>query len=116
MPTNDTIVAELRRVCAACGVRPLLAVEAGSRAWGFASADSDYDIRFIYSRPALDDLGMKRPRDVIEPSDLARIGIDPALDISGWDLPKALGLASRSNPALLEWIYGPITYTNSRYY
>ena len=66
------------------GVQILLAVESGSRAWGFASPDSDYDVRFIYMRPAKDYLRLDSPRDVIEWQ------LDEVLDINGWDLKKAL--------------------------
>jgi len=47
-------------------VKILLAVESGSRAWGFPSADSDYDVRFIYVRSLSSYLSFKQPRDVIE--------------------------------------------------
>jgi predicted nucleotidyltransferase len=86
------------------GVRILLAVESGSRAWGFPSADSDYDVRFIYARPLTSYLSLKQRRDVIE---------QPAgklLDISGWDLRKAIGLAMRSNATVGEWLTSPIVY------
>lgn len=62
----------------------LLAVESGSRAWGFASPDSDYDVRFIYVRPMEEYLRLNEPKDVIEWQ------LDDVLDINGWDLKKAL--------------------------
>lgn len=68
------------------GVRVLHAVESGSRAWGFASPDSDYDVRFVYVRPKEDYIRLDEPRDVIEWQ------LDEVLDINGWDLRKALKL------------------------
>ena len=66
--------------------RILLAVESGSRAWGFASTDSDYDVRFIYVRDKESYLKLNRPRDVIE------LPINDVLDINGWDVEKTLKL------------------------
>ena len=86
------------------GVQILLAVESGSRAWGFASPDSDYDVRFIYMRPAKDYLRLDSPRDVIEWQ------LDEVLDINGWDLTKTLRLLHKSNPTLFEWGASPIVY------
>ncbi len=85
-------------------IRILYAVESGSRAWGFASKDSDYDVRFIYIHPVEWYLSIRKARDVIE------CPIDGDLDISGWDLPKALGLFCKSNPPLLEWLGSPLVY------
>lgn len=85
-------------------VRILFAVESGSRAWGFASKDSDYDVRFIYLHPVEWYLSIRKHRDVIE------CPISGDLDISGWDLPKALGLFRKSNPPLLEWLGSPHVY------
>jgi predicted nucleotidyltransferase len=89
-------------------VRLLYACESGSRAWGFPSQNSDYDVRFIYVRPrnwylAIDS---EQQRDVIEQP------ITNYLDISGWDLRKALQLLRKSNPPLLEWLHSPIVYHN----
>lgn len=85
-------------------VRILLAVESGSRAWGFASKDSDYDVRFIYVRSVNDYLRLDKQRDVIE------LPVDPVWDINGWDLDKTLRLMAASNPTLLEWLNSPIVY------
>ena len=85
-------------------VRILLAVESGSRAWGFASPDSDYDVRFIYARKKEDYLRLEEVRDVIE------LPINDELDINGWDLQKTLRLLYRSNPTLFEWFSSPIVY------
>lgn len=88
------------------GVRILYACESGSRAWGFASPDSDYDVRFLYVRPAqwYLSIDVEYRRDVIEYPILDEI------DINGWDLRKALQLFRRSNGALLEWLQSPIVY------
>ena len=84
----------------------LYACESGSRAWGFPSADSDFDVRFIYlHRPEWYlSINLEHKRDVIERP------IHDRLDISGWDLRKALKLLRKSNPPLLEWLGSPIVY------
>ena len=94
----------LDRIEAEDGVRVVYAVESGSRAWGFASADSDFDVRFLYvHRPAWY-LRIERARDVIE------WPIADDFDLAGWDLRKALGLFYKSNPALHEWLRSPLVY------
>ena len=88
------------------GVRILMAIESGSRAWGFASPNSDFDVRFIYARPAADylSLDLEDRRDVIE------YPIVDDIDLNGWDLRKALRLFWKSNPGFVEWIQSPIKY------
>ena len=85
-------------------VKIIMAIESGSRAWGFASPDSDYDVRFIYVRNKVDYLRLDKVRDVIE------WRLDDVLDISGWDIRKALELLYKSNPTLFEWCASPIIY------
>jgi hypothetical protein len=85
-------------------IRIVYACESGSRAWGFPSADSDFDVRFLYVRPVNWYLSIDEKRDVIERP------ISDGLDISGWDLKKALRLFRKSNPPLLEWLGSPIVY------
>lgn len=86
-------------------VHILFAVESGSRAWGFPSPDSDYDVRFIYQNRRDWYLSLVERRDVIErPLD------NDDHDISGWDLRKALQLLLRSNPPLHEWLVSPMIY------
>ena len=85
-------------------VRILYACESGSRAWGFHSEDSDYDIRFIYASPASSYLGVSDAKDTIE------IAIKDDLDPGGWDVKKALGLLGKSNGPLIEWLHSPIVY------
>ena len=101
---NHKIKLELQRIEAANTIRILYACESGSRAWGFESEDSDFDVRFIYIRPPNWYLTIQKKRDVIE------VPINDKLDISGWDLPKALNLFRKSNPPLLEWLQSPIVY------
>src|ERR1700722_1474100 len=91
-------------------IKILLAIESGSRAWGFPSKDSDYDVRFIYSRPINDYLSIELPKDVI----VTEITDDPFLgvpyDASGWDIRKTLQLALKSNSVLIEWLRSPVVY------
>jgi uncharacterized protein len=100
----NRIQEELRRIEHEEQVTVLYACESGSRAWGFESDDSDYDVRFIYLRKTSWYLTIQNKRDVIERP------ISDELDIAGWDLPKALGLFRKSNPPLLEWLQSPIVY------
>ena len=83
----------------------LLACETGSRAWGFPSPDSDFDVRMIYVHPKDWYLTLNDKRDTIE-----RMLENKELDITGWDLKKALNLLRKSNPPLLERIQSPIIY------
>lgn len=98
------ILSELRGIETRDNVRILFAVESGSRAWGFHSPDSDFDVRFVYARHPDWYLSLTPGRDVIE---LPLIGDD---DINGWDIRKALELALKPNPVLLEWLSSPIKY------
>jgi predicted nucleotidyltransferase len=82
----------------------LLAIESGSRAWGFPSPDSDYDCRFIYARRRDDYLKLFPPRDVIE------FPLGDALDVNGWDLGKALRLLLKGNSVVIEWLTSPFVY------
>ena len=90
---RELILSKLRQIEKEYNVKILLDVESGSRAWGFASPDSDYDVRFIYVRPKDEYLKLEEVRDVIE------VPISGELDINGWDLQKTLRLLYRSNPA-----------------
>ena len=85
-------------------VQILYAVESGSRAWGVASPDSDYDVRFIYVRKTEDYLSVQEKRDVIEWQ------LDDVLDINGWDLKKTLVQFHKGNATLFEWANSPIIY------
>ena len=104
MDMRETILGELRKIEEHCGVRILHAVESGSRAWGFASPDSDYDVRFVYVRPAADYIRLDTPRDVIEWKD------DGVLDINGWDLRKTMVQFARGNATIFEWSESPVVY------
>jgi uncharacterized protein len=81
-----------------------LAVESGSRAWGFPSPDSDYDCRFVYVRQQKDYMALFQKRDVIE------LPLTPVFDVNGWDLQKAIKLLLKGNAVILEWLQSPIVY------
>ena len=106
---RSEILARLARAEAEHGVRILFAVESGSRAWGFASPNSDFDVRFIYAREPswYQAVDLEERRDVIE------YPIVDDIDLNGWDVRKALRLFWKSNPAFVEWIQSPIVYSES---
>lgn len=106
-PTTRTILDELRLIEERERVRILFAIESGSRAWGFASPDSDYDVRFVYARPLERYLELEDVRDVIE------WRLDDVLDINGWDIRKFLKLMSSSNPSTFEWLASPLVYLDT---
>ena len=106
---NEVINKELKDIEDKENVRIIYACESGSRAWGFESSDSDYDVRFIYVRNEKEYLKLNQNRDVIEWK------LDEVLDINGWDITKALILLKDSNPTLLEWLNSPIVYKECDY-
>ena len=100
----DLIVQKLKEIEQKENIRILHAVESGSRAWGFASPDSDYDVRFLYIRRPEFYVRLDKTRDVVE------LPINDLLDINGWDLNKTLRLLHSSNPTLFEWMNSPVVY------
>lgn len=101
---RERVLQQLKAVEQRDNVRVLYACESGSRGWGFASPDSDYDVRFLYVHPPEWYLRVEAPRDVIE------LPIDDELDVCGWEWRKALGLLKGANPTLIEWLDSPIVY------
>jgi len=101
---KEKILQKLKEIEAQKGVEILFACESGSRAWGFQSPDSDYDVRFIYKHDLDYYLSLWEQPDVIE------FMTEDDLDGSGWDLRKAVKLLAKSNAPLLEWLYSPIVY------
>ncbi len=101
---KDAILQKLSELEQQYNVTIIYACESGSRAWGFASPDSDYDARFLYVHPKQAYLAIHDPRDVIEFSD------GGLLDISGWDIKKALHLLYKANAPLREWLTSPVVY------
>ena len=101
---RELILQKLEEIERKENIKILHAVESGSRAWGFPSPDSDYDVRFIYVRNPEFYLKLEKTRDVIE------LPINDMLDINGWDLNKTLRLLYSSNPTLFEWMSSPVVY------
>ncbi|HAY4007445.1 TPA: nucleotidyltransferase domain-containing protein [Escherichia coli] len=101
---RERVSQQLKEIERRYDVKVLYACESGSRGWGFASPDSDYDVRFLYVHPLEWYLRVESPRDVIE------LPIDDELDVSGWEWRKALGLLKGANPTLIEWLDSPVIY------
>lgn len=102
------IIEKIKEIEEEKSVEVLLAVESGSRAWGFASPDSDYDIRFIYRHEKDWYLSPWDKDETLE------FMTEDDLDGSGWDLRKTFHLLSKSNAALLSWFYSPIVYKENK--
>jgi len=100
---KEIIQAKLEQLEKDRNIKILYAVESGSRAWGFASKDSDYDVRFIYVPDITHYFDIRNLKDSIEV-------MDGDLDFAGWELKKTLGLLYKGNPPLLEWLLSPLIY------
>ena len=109
MKEIDIIQKKLPEIEAEHNVKILYAAESGSRAWGFESMDSDYDVRFIYAHNKNWYLNILPKKDVIE------YPIKDEFDYSGWDLRKTLFLMNKSNPVLFEWLKSPIVYYKDQF-
>ena len=101
---KERILEEIKRLEELHDIKICYVVESGSRAWGFPSKDSDYDVRFIYVHRKEWYLSIDQKRDVIE------LPINDLLDMNGWELRKALQLFRKSNPPLMEWLHSGIVY------
>lgn len=101
--TVEDIKDKLKEIEEKHWVKILYACETGSRAWGFPSPDSDYDVRFIYMHERDWYLSLNKSKDTIE-------HMDGDLDITGWDLRKSLMLLHKSNASLIERFQSPIEY------
>lgn len=99
-----SILLELDNIEKQHDVKIIHAIESGSRAWGFPSPDSDYDVRFIYMHPKDWYVSVFEKRDVIE------LPVDEVLDINGWDIKKVFQLMTKANGPLYEWLQSPIVY------
>ncbi len=88
-------------------IKILMAIESGSRAWGFPSPDSDYDVRIIYMHPMDWYLSIGNNKDHLE------YFHGELMDIGGWDIRKALGLLRKSNATPFEWNQSPIVYRDN---
>lgn len=110
---KEEVIKRLASVERDRGVSILYACESGSRAWGFDSPDSDYDVRFIYIHGPAHYLSfdVERQRDVI---DTQEYPIVDEIDLAGWDLRKAMHLLTRTNGALVEWLRSPIVYVDKQ--
>lgn len=105
---REAILKNLEKLEHEFGIEILFASESGSRAWGFESKNSDWDVRFIYKRPISWYLTLGTRRDVVE-------RMDGDLDFVGWDIKKALQLMRKSNPELYGWLRSPIVYRQSTF-
>ena len=101
---KQEIKAKLAEIKEETGFRLLIALESGSRAWGFPSPDSDYDVRFIFARKPEEYLSIQELNESMD------LPINDLLDINGWDVRKTLRLAGRSNATPFEWLQSPILY------
>lgn len=106
MLTHEFITGRLAEVATERKIKLLYACESGSRAWGLASPDSDYDVRFIYRRPPEWYLDLRKQKDMIGPI----MELNNELDLVGWDLRKFLTHVAGSNANVLEWLASPINY------
>lgn len=101
---RETIISQLEKLEQEQDINILYACESGSRAWGFPSSDSDYDVRFIYIQSPQKYLSIHDKKEAID------LFLTQDLDLIGWDIRKALRLFHKSNASLFEWMQSDIVY------
>ncbi len=102
---KDLILKRLKELETIHNITILYACESGSRAWGFASPNSDWDVRFIYVHSQDWYLSIDESKDMLD------FAIDEhELDLTGWELRKTLRLFRGSNASPFEWLQSPIVY------
>lgn len=101
---EELVLLKIREIEEKEHIKVLHVIESGSRAWGFASPDSDYDMRFIYMRDQDFYLSLRDTKDFIDWE------LNEVLDINGWDLKKALQHFHKSNATIFEWSNSPVVY------
>lgn len=108
---RQLIIDKLKEIELEQDISILYACESGSRAWGFESKDSDYDVRFIYIHNSIDwYLKILKGNDVLDIETGLSKHCTDLLDFSGWDIKKALFLLMKSSACLFEWLHSPIVY------
>lgn len=103
-PIEELVRMKIKEIEAKENIRVLHVIESGSRAWGLASPDSDYDVRFIYVRDRNFYLSLRENKDFIDWE------LNEVLDINGWDIKKVLQHFHKSNATLFEWSNSPVVY------
>lgn len=103
-PIEELVRMKIKEIEAKENIRVLHVIESGSRAWGLASPDSDYDVRFIYVRDRNFYLSLRQNKDFIDWE------LNEVLDINGWDIKKVLQHFHKSNATLFEWSNSPVVY------
>lgn len=103
-PVEELVRMKIREIEEKENIRVLHVIESGSRAWGFESPDSDYDVRFLYVREKDFYLSLRDTKDFIDWE------LNDVLDINGWDIKKALQHFHKSNATLFEWSNSPVVY------
>ncbi|WP_243290827.1 nucleotidyltransferase domain-containing protein [Bacillus sp. FJAT-47783] len=104
---KETIIQCLRQLEQQNGISILYACELGSRAYGYETKTSDYDIRFIFQYPIASYIGINPIKESIQYN-------HGQMECHGWDIKKAAQLAKKSNPSLIEWLQSPIIYLDQK--
>jgi len=100
---SEELLQAAKDACFDRAVEMVYVCESGSRAWGFASSDSDYDVRFFFKQPVMEYVRIGTPVEYLQKT-------SGVLDVVGWDIRKALGLLRKSNCSAVEWLFSPVVY------
>lgn len=104
---TEAILSLLSNIESERNIKIIHAIESGSRAWGFPSVDSDYDVRFIYYHEKDWYITPFDRKDTID------ISMQGDLDAGGWDIGKCLSLLYKGNAVLQEWLNSPVVYRSN---